>query len=244
MDCFRNRQLRKVAETIGFPGASPVVSANGTTNGIVWVAETRRVFVEWSRRCYGLLMRQTSRACFTPRIWPDDTIARAGGEICGAGGDQWQSLRGRAERSGCVRPVQRRDPRGLAHVQPGRRILCRQCAGPDFRFDGELYDLLHHRRQRALDGVGPIFGPDYDQFADDVARRLRPRRDTSECYQSATTYTISTPDRRASVCSCAWHLSLGAVGHDHRSRSHHLLHDGWHDADAQFGTITPHRSRS
>ncbi len=28
------------AETIGYPGASPVVSANGTTNGIVWVAET------------------------------------------------------------------------------------------------------------------------------------------------------------------------------------------------------------
>ena len=28
------------AETIGYPGATPVVSANGTTNGIVWVAET------------------------------------------------------------------------------------------------------------------------------------------------------------------------------------------------------------
>ncbi|HEY0704541.1 MAG TPA: chitobiase/beta-hexosaminidase C-terminal domain-containing protein [Candidatus Acidoferrales bacterium] len=28
------------AETIGYPGASPVISANGTTNGIAWVAET------------------------------------------------------------------------------------------------------------------------------------------------------------------------------------------------------------
>ena len=28
------------AETIGYPGASPVVSANGTSNGIVWVAKT------------------------------------------------------------------------------------------------------------------------------------------------------------------------------------------------------------
>jgi Legume lectin domain/Chitobiase/beta-hexosaminidase C-terminal domain len=28
------------AETVGYPGASPVVSASGTTNGIVWVAES------------------------------------------------------------------------------------------------------------------------------------------------------------------------------------------------------------
>ena len=75
-----------------FPGGQPVVSSNGTSNGIVWAVDNNSSVIPARLRCNG---------CF-PRTVPK-SFHRAGGQMGGAHRDQRQSLRGHQDQARSLR---------------------------------------------------------------------------------------------------------------------------------------------
>jgi hypothetical protein len=63
------------ANTFGFPGAAPSISASGTTNGIVWTVDTTNFCTKDSPGCGPAVLRANAATNVATELWNSSTLA-------------------------------------------------------------------------------------------------------------------------------------------------------------------------
>ena len=160
-------------ETSGFPGSTPVISSNGTADGIVWVVESDAYTSSGPAILRAYDATNVSSLLYASNLTSGrDTLGPAVKFVV-PGRDKRQGLRGNARPSGCIRFAKWRITSGRAHFESRGRRLRPHRASFDDQHHAEFFDLLHYGRKRSFHRLNSVHRPDYTQRYDDASTRSR-----------------------------------------------------------------------
>ena len=224
------------AETSGFPGSTPVVSANGTTDGIVWAVESDGYLN--SPRDSSRLQRAERFAAFV-RIESDGRTGHSwtGGEIHAADGGKRQGVRRNLQPARCIRIVREFADGCCADVHAIARIVYHFADSDHQRHYNRRDDLLHDGRQHANLIVREILNRDPGQFVDDDQRHRGRQRLFEQPSRHRGIQIAGQTEPPVLSPAGGSYTAAQSVTLTDASPTDHLLHDERDDTDAQLGGL-------
>ena len=91
------------ADNVGYPGTTPVISSNGTKNGIVWVVQSDGAASSKAATLRAYDAANIATELYNSGLNGKTDLAGPGGEVRHTHHSEWQSLRTNGFRAGCVR---------------------------------------------------------------------------------------------------------------------------------------------